>query len=126
MTIRLQRRLVIPCVLLLVGSLTTVCAVSMYLLVIPSVSISTLRSQVEAELPLGTSRSRVESWLESQKLSWCDIIKHENGQRVGICGTIPHIYRLEFFGESQIDFEFYFDSENRLIELFLDEFTISL
>jgi hypothetical protein len=120
-----QRRSAMLRSLLVLVSLIVLCALLSHLMLVPRISMSGFRSRIEAELPLGTDRMRVESWLTAQGFPWSDIID-EDGRRVGICGTLRHLYRLEFFGETQIDFEFHFDRKEQLIEVSVEEVTVGL
>src|SRR5262245_4971806 len=80
-----------------------------YLAMIPRVSAVKFRAQVEIDLPLGTDRVTVESWLSNRGLP-CDPLL-VNGRIIGFCGSIRHIYRIEVLSDTELYYEFYFDDD---------------
>ncbi len=96
-----------------------------YLMSVPRVSAPHLRSQAEANLPAGTPRKCVETWLAARRLRWGDI-KDQGGRRVGLCGEIKKVYRVEFFSKTTIEFEFSFDEQDKLTSFSIDEDTNGL
>jgi hypothetical protein len=100
-------------------------AAAVYLTCVPRVSASGFRSRVEAELPPGTPRDRVEAWLRAEGLSFLPVVD-EDRRPVGLCGAVTDVYRVELLGRTELRFAFYFDSDEKLVEFSLSEFTYCL
>jgi hypothetical protein len=92
-----------------------------YLAEVPRVSVVELRARIKRDLPLGTERGKVEAWLRQRGLSFSDISEVTTGKRVGLTGTIANVYRVELLSKTDIEFEFYFDGEDKLISFSVEE-----
>jgi len=92
----------------------------------PRVSVSVLRARMEAALPPGTPRSQVEAWLASEELGWSDITKVGTNQRIGLGGRIRDIYRSGYGKGTEIRFDVYFDEQDKLVSLTVEQINLSL
>jgi hypothetical protein len=96
-----------------------------YLMAVPRVSTADMRSQVEADLPPGTSREEVADWLEERGADWYNV-GEPDGERIALAGRVKKVYRLELFNETVIDYEFHFDEHNNLVSYTIEEHTLGL
>ncbi|MGE3804456.1 MAG: hypothetical protein AB7K24_07270 [Gemmataceae bacterium] len=95
-----------------------------YLLFVPIISTDEFQQLVDKELPRGTPRARVESWLHSRELAYANV--HDVGTKkfVGLAGRLSN-YRLAF-SRTEIRFYFRFDENEELISVHIHQFTVSL
>lgn len=91
---------------------------------VPRHSADKFRQEVEADLPIGTPRSKVEHWLESRN---CVLygIADSNRQLIGIGGRIDNAGPL-LDSNTEIRFDFYFDTDDKLTKFSVRTFTYSL
>src|SRR3954447_16851831 len=101
--------------------LATGYAVWAYLALTPRVSASGLRAEIRRELPVGTPRKQVEAWLQSRGMRWHDVVTLD-GKRIGLGGDVEHLYRVEGFGDVEMDFAFYFDEQDNLASFTVRKF----
>jgi hypothetical protein len=92
-----------------------------YLLVVPRISASEFRS-----IPLGTSREDVKAWLRARDVPFEEYVNPSEERIVGpkgahaVGGRLEKIYRFQVFNTA-IEFDFYFDEEDRLIQVEVTE-----
>jgi hypothetical protein len=95
-----------------------------YLAAVPWVSVAELRTSV----PFGTPRAEVEVWLHNKGIGWLNVSEGSGADRkiVGLAGWID-AYRIQIpFATRVIDFEFLFDDQNELREIYAEEFELGL
>src|SRR5262245_55371188 len=110
---------------LAVSAVACICTL-VYLSAVPRVSADALRFQVARELPAGTSRAAVEDWLTRQGLKFDRLSEVGDDRPVGIECIIEGVYRVSLLGRTDIDLYFYFDADDRLLSVNIEESTNSL
>lgn len=93
---------------------------------VPRVSVTALRSQIQAELPIGTPRPEVEQWLGKRGFFWNDLGEGPENKVVGLGGRIADIYRMEFMSITYIRFYFLFDGDGKLESWSVEQSVIGL
>jgi hypothetical protein len=96
---------------------------------VPRVSVGHVRQEVEEQLPLGTLKADVETWLKSRGISYGGIIEGASGRQIGIGGRLhgtgPLISQFHA-GSTEIRVEFHFDEHGGLSWFSVEEFTYYL
>jgi hypothetical protein len=106
-TRRRLRRLAV-CLALALGVLV-VC-----LWVTQCVSARSLKAEIEAALPEGTPRDKIEAWAHSRCRNVCHILRREDKRVVGLGGEIPQSW-IDLISPfpSRVRFEIHWDEDER-------------
>jgi hypothetical protein len=75
------------------------------------IRIEQLEREIQAELPLGSTRGEAEAWFASQGIEPNEIVSMEDHRPIGLSASIPNDSWLE---KATIRIELYFDANNRL------------
>lgn len=100
-------------------ALSFLCLIGYILVFVPWISENEFRALVNEHVPIGAKRSDVEEWLRARDLWWNDVAD-ESGKIVGLAGSF-HNYRVGDF--TLINYEFYFDDDDRLARTVIYERT---
>jgi len=107
--------------------IVTLAAAVLYIVLVPRWSVNDVRKTIARDLPLGSSKSTVTAWLQTQPhvTYFSDVAEAQTLKFVGIGARIPNSGAALWRSSEEIDIMFHFEAD-KLIQVEVIKRQISL